>query len=206
MSYSNLFDEHDIAELDDLLTQIREYDGMRLDAVQGLLAAICVSPRDVEELDWLPIIVGRAEEASEFEAQLPRLYQLLRHLRSAVEYGVEHFAFDPIFSESRDEQGETHVDAGGWCEGFSMGVDLLAEVWEAQMQHDDQLIGILSPIVALGVDDGVFSEIKDHHIAPLSEAEREELMQRLPQVLAEVRQYWDENELAPPALKARQLH
>jgi Uncharacterised protein family (UPF0149) len=104
-------------------------------------------------------------------------------------------------------QGEHHVDAGGWCEGFSLGVDLLADTWEAQMQIDDALIALLSPIVALGVDDGVFSEIKDTEITPLSEAEREELMIQLPSVLAEVRQYWDEvDSAAEPPLHARQLH
>lgn len=76
------------------------------------------------------------------------------------------------------------------------------------MQADDGLIALLSPIVALGVDDGVFSEIKDINIVPLSDAERETLMQQLPSVLAEVRQYWDEldGNVANEVIQARQLH
>jgi uncharacterized protein len=201
-----ILDEHDIAELDELLSALQNEDALRLDAAQGLLAALAVGPKDVEAKTWMPVVLGE-KPTMDSEMQAERLVELLIRLKRAVDYGIEHYAFDAIFTESIDAQGEHHVDAGGWCEGFSLGVDLLADTWEAQMQIDDALIALLSPIVALGVDDGVFSEIKDTEITPLSEAEREELMIQLPSVLAEVRQYWDEvDSAAEPPLQARQLH
>lgn len=204
---SHILDEHDIAELDELLSSLLNEDALRLDAAQGLLAALSVGPKDVGAQKWMPVILGEKPTVEDPDAA-ERLIELLIRLKRAVDYGIEHYAFDAIFSEVIDENGEHHVDAGGWCEGFSLGVDLLSDLWEAQMQADDSLIALLSPIVALGVDDGVFSEIKDINIVPLSDAEREELMQQLPSVLAEVRQYWDELDgvSATEVIQAHQLH
>ena len=203
----HILDEHDIAELDELLSSLLNEDALRLDAAQGLLAALCVGPKEVAAQKWMPVILGEKPTVEDPDAA-ERLIELLVRLKRAVDYGIEHYAFDAIFSEVIDESGEHHVDAGGWCQGFSLGVDLLSDLWEAQMQVDDSLIALLSPIVALGVDDGVFSEIKDINIAPLSDAEREALMQQLPSVLAEVRQYWDELDgvAASELIRARQLH
>ncbi len=207
MNDSHILDEHDIAELDELLSSLLNEDALRLDAAQGLLAALSVGPKDVGAQKWMPVILGEKPTVNDPDAA-ERLIELLIRLKRAVDYGIEHYAFDAIFSEVIDENGEHHVDAGGWCEGFSLGVDLLSDLWEAQMQADDSLIALLSPIVALGVDDGVFSEIKDINIVPLSDAEREELMQQLPSVLAEVRQYWDELDgvSATEVIQAHQLH
>ena len=204
---SHILDEHDIAELDELLSSLLNEDALRLDAAQGLLAALFVGPKEVAAQKWLPVILGEKPIVDDPDAA-ERLIELLMRLKRAVDYGIEHYAFDAIFSEVIDEAGEHDVDAGGWCEGFSLGVDLLSDLWEAQMQADDGLIALLSPIVALGVDDGVFSEIKDINIVPLSDAERESLMQQLPSVLAEVRQYWDELDgvAASAVIRARQLH
>jgi uncharacterized protein len=204
---SHILDEHDIAELDDLLASLHNEDALRLDAAQGLLAALSVGPKEVSAQKWMPVILGEKPMVDDPD-NAERLIELLIRLKSAVDYGIEHYAFDAIFSEVIDVDGEHHVDAGGWCEGFSLGVDLLADLWEAQMQSDDGLIALLSPIVALGVDDGVFAEIKDINITPLSETEREDLMQQLPSVLAEVRLYWDERDgaNAAPPIQAHQLH
>lgn len=204
---SHLLDEHDISELDGLLSSLQNDDSLRLDAAQGLLAAIAVGPQDLPSEEWMPAVIGSKPTMPSAEAA-QRLVELLLRLKRAVDYGIDHYAFDAIFTEGVDEHGEHHVDVGGWCEGFSLGVDLLADVWEAQMQNDDALIALLSPIVALGVDDGVFSEIKDPGTVPLSEAEREELMLQLPSVLAEVRQYWEESDRADriAPIQARQLH
>jgi uncharacterized protein len=187
----HILDEHDIFELDELLSALQNDDSLRLDAAQGLLAALAVGPQSVSAQQWMPVILGEKPTVDDPQSA-ERLVELLVRRKRAVDYGIEHYAFDAIFSEVPDENGELHVDAGGWCEGFSLGIDLLADVWEAQMEADDSLIGLLSPIVALGVDDGVFTEIKDPTVTNLSEGERESLMHQLPSVLAEVRHYWDE--------------
>ena len=202
---SNLLDDHDIEELDELLNMLENDDALRLDGAHGLLTALSVGPSPVECEAWLPIVLGEQPVIGDSQAAA-RLLELLLKLKQAVEYGLDHYAYDPIFAEHMSEFGVPEVDVGGWCEGFSLGIDLQAATWEAQMQSDESLIALLSPIVALGVDDGVFGEVRDPEIPALSDAEREELLQRLPTLLAEVREYWDELE-EPAALQpARHLH
>jgi uncharacterized protein len=198
-------DEHDIEELNELLFALQNEDALRLDAAQGLLAAVAVGPKPVEDKDWLAVVLGEKPAVDDLQTA-QRLVELLMRLKRSVEYGIEHYAFDAIFSETRDAQGDIGVDAGGWCEGFGLGVDLQADAWEAQMQADESLIALLSPIVALGVDDGVFAEIRDPNITPLSEAEREDLLNQLPSVLADVRHYWDEVMDSDLDTEPRQLH
>jgi uncharacterized protein len=198
-------DEHDIEELNELLFALQNDDALRLDAAQGLLAAVAVGPKPVDDKDWLAVVLGEKPAVSDLQTA-ERLVELLMRLKSAVEYGIEHYAFDAIFSETHDDDGEIGVDAGGWCEGFGLGVDLQADAWEAQMQADESLIALLSPIVALGVDDGVFAEIRDPNITPLSEAERDDLLNQLPSVLADVRHYWDEVTETAQLMQARKLH
>jgi uncharacterized protein len=196
MSESQWLDEQDIAELDELLSALQNPDALRLDGAQGVLAAVAISPERIESEIWLPVILG-SEPTLEATEQAQRLLELLVRLKSAVDYGIAHYSFEPIFAELVDESDDSHVAVSGWCDGFSLGIDLLAEQWEAQMLIDDTLIG---------VDDGAFSEMRHEHVAPLSDAEREDLMQQLPRVLSDVLHYWDDAERSAKPLSKSQLH
>jgi uncharacterized protein len=202
---SKWLDEQDIGELDDLLTNLHNEDHLRLDAVQGLMAAVAISPEHIEADRWLPLIIGQRPTVDASE-QAQRLLELLIRLKHSIDYGITHYCFEPIFAEQVDDTGDVHVDAGGWCEGFSMGVDLLASRWESQMQNDDELIELLSPIMALGVDDGAFADIYEQEIGPLSDAEREHFMQQIPRVLSDVLHYWEDAITELPPRGKKQLH
>lgn len=194
-----ILDEHDFEEMDQLLGTLGAEDGLHLDGAQGLLTALAVGPRPVGPESWLPVILG-GEPVGAPDNELQRLLQLLLRLEASIISGLEHYVYDSIFAEEEQPGGERVVDAGGWCTGFGLGVDLNAEVWELRMLEDRTLIEMLSPIVALGVDDGVFSEIRSADLPALSEGEREAVLQQLPSVLIDVRQYWQDHppEDAPP--------
>jgi hypothetical protein len=66
------------------------------------------------------------------------------------------------------------------------------------------LVGVL--LFSLGVDDGAFSEMRHEHVAPLSDAEHEDLMQQLPRVRSDVLHFWDDAERSPKSLNKRRLH
>lgn len=199
---SLLLDEHDIAELDELLAALRNDDALHLDGAHGLLSALAVGPEPVPSEEWLPLVIGREPEVDDPQ-QITLLVDYLSRLYESIEHGLEHYAYDPIFSqrEGGDDDpldlgdGEPVLEVGGWCEGFSMGVDLRAGLWEAQMHADPELIERLAPIVQLGVDDGVFADLQEQAIAPLSETEREHLIGRLASVLLDVKHYWEEREI-----------
>jgi uncharacterized protein len=185
------FDEHDLHELDQMLQNLRNSDALKLDATQALLCALAIGPKPLSPEIWLPAIVGE-QPTSVQPDQFAQLCQRLVDFSRFIENALDYHSFEPIFSEQvlSEDGEETHLDVGGWCQGFSLGVDLLAEDWEKQMHADSSLIEMLSPIVALGVDDGVFSEVADPEIPSLSESEREDLIRHLPNVLADVRDYW----------------
>lgn len=193
-------DEQDFEEVDKLLESLGAEDGLRLDGAQGLLTALIVGPQEIGPEDWLPVILG-GEPLGAPSPKLQRLLDLLLRLKSSLAHGLDLHSYDPIFAE-HDGEGDDDIhsiDAGGWCEGFSLGVDLNAEIWEQRMQEDRTLLDMLAPIVALGVDDGVFAEVRNPDQAPLSERERDIVVAQLASVLIDVRQYWQEH---PPETSA----
>jgi uncharacterized protein len=191
-------DEQDFEEVDKLLESLGAEDGLRLDGAQGLLTALIVGPQEVGPEDWLPVILG-GEPLGAPSPKLQRLLDLLLRLQASLAHGLDMHSYDPIFAEHEGQGDERAIDAGGWCEGFSLGVDLNAEIWEQRMQEDRTLLEMLAPIVALGVDDGVFAEIRNPDQAPLSERERDIVVAQLASVLIDVRQYWQEH---PPETSA----
>lgn len=198
---STVLDEQDFEEIDRLLEALGSDEGLRLDGAQGLLTALVIGPQPVGPEEWLPVILG-GEPLGAPTPKLQRLLDLLIRLKDSLERGLDVHNYDPIFAEheSEDSAGtEAHIDAGGWCEGFSLGVDLNAELWEQRMMEDRNLIEMLAPIVALGVDDGVFAEVRNPDQAPLSEHERDIVVTQLASVLIDVRQYWQEH---PPETSA----
>lgn len=195
-------DEEDFDDLDQLLAALGAEDGLRLDGAQGLLTALVVGPRGVGPETWLPVILGGEPLGVEHE-RLQALLRLLLRLQGSIERGLDAYAYDPILAEEDAEDAsagaDALVDASGWCEGFSLGVDLQAELWEQRLHEDPALADLVAAVVALGVEDGVFAEIRDPDIAPLSEAERDDLLQHLPGVLVDLRQYWRDH---PPEAAA----
>jgi uncharacterized protein len=203
---SSVLDEHDIAELDELLAQLKNEDALHLDGAHGLLSALAVSPETVAPDEWLPLVIGKAPDVDNPELLTSLVERLVRLLQSIIA-GLEHYTYDPIFSQHEQESAggsgavggldvdEMVLDVGGWCEGFSMGIDLRSAMWEGQMQADPQLVELLAPIVQLGVDDGVFADLQDDNIPALSDGEREQLIGQLASVLLDVKHYWEERDV-----------
>jgi hypothetical protein len=74
------------------------------------------------------------------------------------------------------------------------------------MQEDPALIELIAPVVTLGVDDGVFAEVRDPEMAALDEDERDELIRQLPGVLTDIRQYWQDQPPEDGAPAGATLH
>jgi uncharacterized protein len=206
---ANVLDEHDIAELDELLAQLKNEDALHLDGAHGLLSALAVSPEPVALEEWLPLVLGAAPEVDD-PSVLTSLVERLQRLYQSIVGGLDHYNYDPIFSQHEpdhptghgaDASAEMVLDVGGWCEGFSLGIDLRSAMWEGQMQADPQLVELLAPIVQLGVDDGVFADLHDDSIPALSDAEREQLINQLASVLLDVKHYWEERDVLMRAVR-----
>ncbi len=197
-------DDQDFEEIDQLLEFLSDGDGLQLDGVQGLLTAIAVGPRRIAADTWFAVVLGGQPRPKQM-SKARRLYALLVRLYDDIDRNMDVFAYEPIFAETGQEE-DRQVDCSGWCQGFSLGVDLNADIWEQRMTEDDALIEMLAPIVELGVEDGVFAEIADPGVAPLSDQERDERMLQLPSLLADVRQYWIDRPFDDAAPAGATLH
>jgi uncharacterized protein len=175
--WPDALDDADLEVLDKFLRAHAGEDDLLLDGVHGLLTAIGIGP----------------QRAFADENEARRILALLARLNESIELELEADSYEPILGEIELDDGDTALSAHGWCEGFSRGVDLRARVWESRLGADSQLTELLGPIMALAVEEGVFST--DADFAPLSEQEYDDCLGQLPGAVAAVARYWQE---APP--------
>jgi uncharacterized protein len=198
MSHSTPYgiDAVELDELHDYLVAHPGPDGLMLDGVHGLLSAIVAGPEPMPASDWLPHVID--EEAGFEDAdQANRILSLLVRLYNSVVQELEALTYEPIFGEYEDEDGGADLAAVGWCEGFSIGIDLRGPVWEARMTGDPRLLDLLDPIIRISADEGLFESDTSEQLAELDDEEREQLLRAIGGAVADVQQYWREQPPAP---------
>lgn len=182
-------------ELDELDRYLRAHTGegdLLLDGVHGLLSALVVGPLLVLPDEWLPEVL---HDPFDDENEGNRVLELLAKLNDSISAELDVDAYEPILGEVMSETGPM-LSAGGWCEGFSRGIDLRAGLWEGRLSEDPQLMELLGPVMALAVDEGILSA--EAEFEKLSDDEYDECLGQVPAVLQAVNQYWQ----AKPATEA----
>ncbi|HEX7732910.1 MAG TPA: YecA family protein [Rhodanobacter sp.] len=190
--------DNELDELDRYLrAHVSEGDGrLLLDGVHGLLSALAVGPLEVLPDEWLPEVL---HEPFADEAEGNRVLALLAKLNDSISAELDVDAYEPILGEIDTDTGP-QLSAGGWCEGFSRGIDLRAALWEGRLADDPQLMELLGPVMALAVDDGVLSA--DAEFEKLSDEEYDECLSQVPAVLDAVSQYWQAKPVTEAELEA----
>lgn len=181
-------DVSELEELDQYLRARAGEDDLLLDGVHGLMTALAIGPLPAKPEEWLPEILHRPFSD---EAEAQRILTLLAHLNDTIGPELETGSYEPILGELEpdpDANGSVEYSARGWSEGFSRGIDLRAPAWETRLGHDMELMELLSPVIALAIDDGVF--ISDAEFDSLSDEEYEECMARIPSAVVGVSRYW----------------
>jgi len=181
-------DDAELEELDLFLRSHAGEDALLLDGVHGLLSAISIGPERVTPEEWLPEVLHDPFTDPE---EGKHILELIARLNESVALELETDSYEPILGEVELDDGDTTLSALGWCEGFSRGVDLRAHLWETRLGADSQLTELLGPIMALAVEEGVFTT--DADFAPLSEQEYDECLAQLPTAVATVANYWQEH-------------
>lgn len=181
-------EDSELEELDQFLRAHAGEDALLLDGVHGLLSAVNIGPEQATPEEWLPEVL---HDPFDDEDEGRRILELLARLSESIGYELETEQFEPILGEIENDDGSTALSAQGWCEGFSRGVDLRARLWEARLGADSRLTELLSPIMALAVQEGVFET--DAEIEPLTEAEYDECLAQLPVAIEAVAHYWSES-------------
>ena len=172
-----------------LLARAVDEQSMLLDALQGMLTAIAIGPEAVPPDEWIGNVI---DDGSPFDsvAQAERAISLVLRLFNSITSDLEELRYEPILGSVETEGGDTTLSAQGWCEGFSLGVDLRSAIWETRMRDDPRLMDILEPILVLSADEGVFEHEIGEEPAPLSESEYEAALGRLATAVYDVQQYW----------------
>lgn len=186
----------ELEELHNYLTAHPGPDGLMLDGVHGLMSAIVAGPEPVTASEWLPHVIDEENGFADAD-QANRILSLLVRLYGSVTHELETLTYEPIFGEYIDEDGVSEVAAVGWCEGFSVGIDLRGVLWEARMNSDPQLLALLDPIIRMSADEGLFDSETSEQLAELDEEEREELMRSIGASVGDVQQYWQEQPPTP---------
>jgi uncharacterized protein len=190
-------EEGDYDELGEILAGRAGDDGLLLDAVHGLLTAVAIGPETVPPDEWMPLI---ADEGHPFESieQAERMIALTLRLYNTITGDLDALTYQPILGQIETEEGEPTLTARGWCEGFSMGVDLREAVWEKRMHDDTRLMELLTPMIQLAADEGLFETEDGEEPTPLSEVEYEQQLNKLPNAVLDVQQYWRDHPPGSP--------
>jgi uncharacterized protein len=180
-------DDNELDELDRYLRVHAEDDHLLLDGVHGLLSALAVGPLVVLPDEWLPEVL---HDPFSDEDEGNRVLALLAKLNDSIVAELDVDAYEPILGEIDTEAGPA-LTAAGWCEGFSRGIDLRAQLWEKRLADDPQLMELLGPVMALAVDEGILSAEADFD--KLTDEEYDECLAQVPAVLGAVGDYWNEH-------------
>ncbi len=177
--------DEELEDLDDLLAALPTDGAMNIEALDGYLAGLLLTPgrrlADLPGQAWLPEVWGGdvEPEPAPFASGKQRkkaVMLVLRHLHSiAVAWAERPQAWEPIFSFADGEDEDTeYADAEDWAAGFLMAVDLASDAW-APWFDQGETAELLAPVAALGSPDGALAEG--------SPADRDEASRKIPDAM-----------------------
>ncbi len=182
-------DETELDELADLLAERSGEDGLQLDAAHGLMTAVAVGPKFIVPSEWLPQVLNQ-QHPFENEEAAERAVTLALRLFNMILRDLENMTFEALLGQVEAEDGDPEITARNWCIGFSMGVDLASDDWEGRMREDSHLMELLSPVITLAADEGLFNKDNEQTQTSLTAPEYEELVGRIGSAMIDVQQYW----------------
>lgn len=159
--------DEELNDLDELLSVLPSDGAMNIEALDGYLTGLLLSPQKLADLPgdaWLPAVWGGDQEPDPkpFVSGKQRkkvVMAVLRHAHSIVmAWTHAPKAWEPIFSfaDGEDENTE-YADAEDWATGFLMAVDLAPEAW-GPLFDAAETADLLAPIAALAGEDGALAE------------------------------------------------
>ncbi len=111
-------------------TDSLEHEPLTLDAVDGLFAALAISPKVTAIAEWMALVVGEGTFANKEETQTVRNL-LIRHYNSVVHLlrKADIEDYQPLVSYNESDQPWV----AAWCAGFIRGFERQEEAWAKQM-------------------------------------------------------------------------
>lgn len=185
-------DEGELGQLDLFLRAEAASDSLLLDGVHGLLTALAIGPEPALPDEWLPEVLS---EPFHTEGEGGQILGLLARLNDSIPGELASEDYAPILGEIGEIDRDSRLSAAGWCEGFSRGIDLRAPLWESRMSEDPELMEMLGPIMALGLEEGVFHSEGDFE--RLTPNDYHSCLDQIPLAVSALRHYWRVHPLSP---------
>jgi uncharacterized protein len=170
--------------------------GFNLEALDGFLSALAVSPVDVGPDQWQPIVWGIEPPAWASTTEADEAQLLLLGQRNTCVARVRHGEdppehLSPLLWMPEDPMADhpDSLDVGhDWALGFYRGVDLRSEQWDRWLDKEDWIDEIFGLLERLATGE-VVSENEAEPPLPISYRERIEITASLPAMLADLHQY-----------------
>lgn len=197
MSATQLLDDAQLERLSELLdSRAVPFKGFNLEALDGYLSALAVSPETVPPEEWLPAVWGGKPPRWADDAEAADVEGLLMAHWRMVEQRVRHEGDVPDhlapllwLPEDPSAHEDDALDVGrDWAYGFFRGVELRETAWEAWLdEHDwiDEIFGFLDRIAS----GEVMGEDPEVEATPLGYEERLGIIVELPAMLSDLHKH-----------------
>lgn len=174
--------DREIAWLEQLLgSPAFAKQSMRLDEIQGYLAAVLSGPERVAATKWLPAVLGNPAYESEEQEQDVKALLVRFHAEIAAELaGGESLSLVLDFGDASEAGAGDEYDYAAWCQAYLDGVDASPVPWNDAVNSDEEeeeLNEMLFPISLLAgeIDPKALKQIKPAELNAVLKECREDL-------------------------------
>jgi len=206
---ARLLTDAELARLDALLEAASPDESMMLEELDGFFAALACSPQPVPPEEYLPVVLGREPGAPQPDGRAASMQEprdakeletlLARHREAVAAQLYDGEGYSPVLGY--DDDGKAQGNA--WAIGFVRGMAMRPDAW-VELEDDEEFGDALDPLMRL------VEEVEpedDAQVAPVSDAEREPLIEAMFEGVMEVYDYFRaqrERNLAPPPSRRAQ--
>jgi uncharacterized protein len=157
----------DMEDSDGLTERLRQLESILLDIgsdrvmtpseLDGFLCGVAVAPEVIDPLEWLPYVLGEAQEAGVDDERLALLIDLAMERFNSILTELAMDAYRPLYNvDERHDQVLWEI----WIEGFEQAMGLCRKAWEKLIKNGknpegQEAVGALLSLIALaegGVD------------------------------------------------------
>jgi len=201
-------DDREVERLGEVLDQLAiPHGGFNMEALDGFLSALAVSPESVPPSEWQQVVWGEQPAAFAGTSDADEAQRLLLGHWNACVARVKWQGEDlpdtlsPLLwlPENPEQEQPDELDVGNdWAQGFFTAVELRPQAWQRWLDTQDWIDEIFEYLERLA--SGVIEA--EHEGDPperLSFKERMEIIASLPDMLADLYQFKIESDRPEPA-------
>ncbi len=210
-SLGKLFQALSLDELKELNNKLIAHSKISLFEMHGFLSAIISAPTHLSSQKWLPYVFSQEEvfllneNNHKLVLELLRLHNQIAQIFCKKEYFIPLISFKPIeLMDSKHFDKSTWKNLEDWCYGYLQGVEMDYESWTHK--SDSEIIDSLLLVYVLADRNRskrtpLVRKLELGLSTQLLWLLQHENVERLPQVVTSIYQYWLNRVPAKPPFK-----